>query len=36
ARSLSFVHPGDGRRVEFVSPYSPDLQHALDVLRAEG
>ncbi|RFD27274.1 RNA pseudouridine synthase [Mycobacterium uberis] len=35
ARSLSFDHPVDGRRVEIVSPYPPDLQHALDVLRAE-
>ena len=25
-----------GRRVEIVSPYPPDLQHALDVLREEG
>jgi 23S rRNA pseudouridine1911/1915/1917 synthase len=36
ARSLSFAHPGDGRRIEIVSPYPPDLQHALDVLRDEG
>ncbi|WP_082956621.1 MULTISPECIES: RluA family pseudouridine synthase [unclassified Mycobacterium] len=36
ARSLSFTHPADGRRMEIVSPYPPDLQHALDVLRAEG
>ena len=36
ARSLAFAHPADGRRVEIVSPYPPDLQHALDVLRAEG
>ena len=36
ARSLSFVHPGDGRQMEIVSPYPPDLQHALDVLRDDG
>src|SRR5690242_17883408 len=36
ARSLAFVHPADGRQMEIVSPYPPDLQHALDVLRAEG
>jgi 23S rRNA pseudouridine1911/1915/1917 synthase len=36
ARSLAFAHPADGRRIEIVSPYPPDLQHALDVLRAEG
>src|ERR1700738_4488963 len=35
-RSLSFTHPGDGRQIEIVSPYPPDLQHALDVLRADG
>ena len=35
ARSLAFAHPADGRRVEFTSPYPADLQHALDVLRAE-
>lgn len=33
ARSLGFAHPADGRWVEFVSEYPPDLQHALDVLR---
>jgi 23S rRNA pseudouridine1911/1915/1917 synthase len=33
ARVLAFPHPGDGRRVEFTSPYPADLQHALDVLR---
>ena len=36
ARSLAFAHPADGRRMEIVSPYPPDLQHALDVLRGEG
>jgi 23S rRNA pseudouridine1911/1915/1917 synthase len=36
ARSLAFTHPTDGRRVEIVSPYPPDLQHALDVLRGTG
>lgn len=34
ARALGFTHPGDGRYVEFTSPYPADLQHALDVLRA--
>lgn len=33
ARSLSFAHPADGRRVEIESPYPADLQHALDLLR---
>jgi 23S rRNA pseudouridine1911/1915/1917 synthase len=32
---LSFAHPADGRRVEFVSPYPADLAAALAVLRAE-
>ena len=36
ARSLAFAHPADGRRIEITSPYPPDLQHALDVLREEG
>ena len=35
AVSLSFAHPADGRRVSFSSAYPADLQHALDVLRAE-
>lgn len=35
AQRLGFAHPADGRWVEFTSPYPPDLQHALDVLRAE-
>ncbi len=29
---LAFDHPGGGERVEFTSPYPPDLQHALDVV----
>jgi len=33
AWSLSFIHPGDGRRMEITAPYPDDLQHALDVLR---
>ncbi|MFM9378113.1 RluA family pseudouridine synthase [Gordonia sp. VNK21] len=33
ARSLSFAHPADGRRVEFTAPYPADLEHALAVLR---
>ncbi len=32
---LAFVHPADGRRLEFVSAYPADLSHALDVLRSE-
>ncbi|MGZ6791614.1 MAG: RluA family pseudouridine synthase [Mycobacteriales bacterium] len=31
---LSFAHPADGRWVEFESPYSPDLQRALDTIAA--
>jgi 23S rRNA pseudouridine1911/1915/1917 synthase len=33
ARSLAFVHPADGRRVEITSPYPADLQRALDLLQ---
>jgi 23S rRNA pseudouridine1911/1915/1917 synthase len=33
ARSLAFMHPADGRRIEITAPYPPDLQHALDVVR---
>lgn len=36
ARSLAFVHPADGRRVEITSPYPADLQQALDSLRLHG
>lgn len=35
ARSLGFEHPADGSRVEFTSEYPADLQHVLDVLRAQ-
>lgn len=35
ARTLGFEHPDDGRWVSFDSPYPQDLQHALDVLRAQ-
>jgi 23S rRNA pseudouridine1911/1915/1917 synthase len=35
ASSLAFTHPADGRRIEITSPYPPDLQHALDVLRGD-
>jgi 23S rRNA pseudouridine1911/1915/1917 synthase len=35
AHALAFTHPGSGDRVEFESPYPQDLQHALDLLRAE-
>ncbi len=34
AARLGFAHPGDGRWVEFASPYPPDLQGALDRLAA--
>jgi 23S rRNA pseudouridine1911/1915/1917 synthase len=33
ARSLGFDHPGDGRWVEYTSPYPADLAAALDLLR---
>jgi 23S rRNA pseudouridine1911/1915/1917 synthase len=33
ARSLTFAHPADGRRMEITAPYPADLQHALDMLR---
>ena len=33
ARSLGFEHPGDGRWVEYTSPYPADLAAALDLLR---
>ncbi|AKL65773.1 RluA family pseudouridine synthase [Streptomyces goshikiensis] len=32
---LGFEHPADGSWVEFESTYPADLQHALDVIRAE-
>jgi 23S rRNA pseudouridine1911/1915/1917 synthase len=35
ATRLSFTHPGTGERVEFETRYPEDLQHALDVLRAD-
>ena len=34
ASALAFDHPGDGRRVEFTSPYPADLEQALRVLQA--
>ncbi len=34
ARELSFVHPGTGSEVSFVSSYPEDLAHALAVLRS--
>lgn len=33
AVTLGFHHPANGRFMEVSSPYPPDLQHALDVLR---
>lgn len=35
ATRLSFTHPGTGERVEFETRYPEDLQHALDILRAD-
>lgn len=35
ARTLGFAHPGDGRWVEFTSPYPADLADALEILRDE-
>jgi len=35
ASRLAFAHPADGRRLELSSPFPPDLQHALDLVRAE-
>lgn len=35
AVSLGFHHPADGRWMEITAPYPDDLQHALDVLRAD-
>jgi 23S rRNA pseudouridine1911/1915/1917 synthase len=35
AVELSFEHPATGVEISFESPYPEDLQHALDVLRAE-
>jgi 23S rRNA pseudouridine1911/1915/1917 synthase len=36
ARALGFDHPASGAWLEVESPYPTDLQHALDLLRAEG
>lgn len=36
ARELGFEHPATGEQLRVVSPYPPDLEHALDVLRNEG
>lgn len=35
ARELGFEHPATGEWILVSSPYPPDLQHALDVLREE-
>jgi 23S rRNA pseudouridine1911/1915/1917 synthase len=35
AMRLGFRHPGTGEKVEFEATYPQDLQHALDVLRAD-
>ncbi|GAA1399515.1 RluA family pseudouridine synthase [Catellatospora coxensis] len=36
ARELSFIHPGTGQEVRFVSEYPPDLAQALTLLREAG
>jgi len=36
ARELAFAHPATGLELRVVSPFPEDLQHALDLLRAEG
>ena len=35
AKRLGFAHPATGQHVEFESDYPADLQHALEVLRAD-
>ncbi len=35
AATLGFTHPATGEWVEFTAPLPDDLQHALDILRAE-
>jgi 23S rRNA pseudouridine1911/1915/1917 synthase len=35
ARRLGFAHPATGEYVQFESAYPADLQHALEVLRAD-
>jgi 23S rRNA pseudouridine1911/1915/1917 synthase len=35
ARELAFEHPSSGEQLRVVSPFPPDLQHALDLLRDE-
>ncbi|MFI0942339.1 RluA family pseudouridine synthase [Streptomyces sp. NPDC021020] len=35
AKQLGFEHPADGSWVEFSSEYPPDLEHALETVRAE-
>ena len=32
---LGFEHPGTGERLELISDYPDDLEHSLEVLRAE-
>jgi len=34
AVALAFAHPGDGHWVEFTSAYPPDLEYALQTVRA--
>jgi 23S rRNA pseudouridine1911/1915/1917 synthase len=36
ARSLGFVHPKTGQRLQFDSPLPPDFQAALDKWRRRG
>jgi 23S rRNA pseudouridine1911/1915/1917 synthase len=35
ARELAFAHPATGEPVRITAPLPDDLQHALDLLRAE-
>jgi 23S rRNA pseudouridine1911/1915/1917 synthase len=35
ARELGFAHPESGAQVRYTSPYPDDLEHALEMLRAE-
>jgi 23S rRNA pseudouridine1911/1915/1917 synthase len=36
ARTLAFVHPGTGEKLSFAAPLPPDMQAALEALRALG
>ena len=36
ARTLAFVHPATGEKLSFAAPLPPDMQAALEALRALG